>query len=177
MSSRSGNPGRPLTETMAGLKISMMRLYLVQHGEANPEDIDPQRTLTDKGIDDVERVAAYMARVWTTPVAQIVHSGKTRAAQTASILAYHLARGSTLQSADGLSPNDDPTIWANRLQSMEADTMLVGHLPHLARLAGCLLCGDPGKKVIQFQMAGVVCMRRTEGVWSVEWMITPAVIP
>lgn len=153
-----------------------MRLYLVQHAEANPEDIDPERKLTEKGKSDVQRVAAYARRL-RFPLGQIWHSGKTRAAQTASILGDFLAEGRAPQSTDGLSPMDDPIVWADRLRSMEGDTMLVGHLPHLARLAALLLCGDPAKKVIEFQMAGIVRMKRTEGVWSIEWIITPATVP
>ena len=32
-----------------------MRLYLVQHGEAKPEEEDPERPLTDRGASDVRR--------------------------------------------------------------------------------------------------------------------------
>lgn len=151
-----------------------MMVYLVQHGEANPEDIDPQRNLTEKGRNDVARIATHVARLHI-PLKQIRHSGKTRAAQTASIIADHLVPGCTPESTDKLSPKDDPCIWEERIQSIQEDLMLVGHLPHLERLAALLLCGDSERKVINFQMAGVVCLKRTGTTWGVEWIITPAV--
>ena len=37
-----------------------MRIYLVQHGEAKSEEEDPRRTLTDKGIGEVQKVAEFL---------------------------------------------------------------------------------------------------------------------
>jgi len=37
---------------------------------------------------------------------------------------------------------DDPEVWACRLGSIAEDTMLVGHLPYQAELAGYLICGN-----------------------------------
>jgi phosphohistidine phosphatase SixA len=34
-----------------------MKLYLIQHGEANPEAEDPDRSLTARGEEEVRRVA------------------------------------------------------------------------------------------------------------------------
>jgi phosphohistidine phosphatase len=76
---------------------------------------------------------------------------------------------------------DDPAVWAERLKYMtdsaNEDIMLVGHLPHLGRLASLLLAGDPERHVVSFRMAGVVCLERGEnGNWSLKWMITPDVL-
>jgi len=55
--------------------------------------------------------------------------------------------------------------------------MLVGHLPHLSRLASRLICGDEERKVVSFQMGGVVCLERdAEGNWSVRWALTPELV-
>jgi phosphohistidine phosphatase len=60
---------------------------------------------------------------------------------------------------------------------MDEDLLLVGHLPHLARLAALLLTGDPEKSVINFRMGGAVRLRRMEGgQWLVDWMIIPETI-
>jgi len=165
-----------LTKGATEIMVGLMVLYLVQHGEANPEGIDHERNLTEKGKNDVLRVAGYVAGL-NISLRQIHRSGKTRAGQTASILADHLSASYTAVAADGLSPMDDPRIWADRLQSLEEDTMLVGHLPHLGRLASLLLCGDPQRAVVNFTMAGMVCMRRTGEDWGIDWIITPAVVP
>lgn len=162
-----------------------MHLYLVQHAEAKGEAEDPLRGLTDRGIADIKKVAAFVARsgvkgVLPPKAARILHSGKKRAEQTAQILADELGLLSktrqVMAQTDGLSPADDPNIWAGRIKGIKEDTMLVGHLPHLSRLASVLLCGDAGKNVVTFVMAGVVCLKKEENGWSVKWMITPEIV-
>ena len=39
-----------------------MRLFLVQHGNALPKDVDPDRGLSESGKHDVANVAAFLAR-------------------------------------------------------------------------------------------------------------------
>jgi phosphohistidine phosphatase len=71
---------------------------------------------------------------------------------------------------------DDPALWAGQLAQEQEDVMLVGHLPHLARLASLLLCGDQARSCVDFEMAGMVCLRRFEdGHWSAAWLTTPAI--
>ena len=47
-----------------------MRAYLVQHGEAHPEEVSPERELTPRGRSDVERVAA-LQRSHASPRASV----------------------------------------------------------------------------------------------------------
>lgn len=153
-----------------------MLLYLVQHAEAKREEEDPARDLTEKGRIDMESVAHHLKRL-NVHVAQIFHSGKTRARSTANVLARHLQPRAGASEAPGLAPLDDPEIWAGRIAQMDEDIFLVGHLPHLGRLAGLLLNGDKEKCAINFQMGGVVRLRRMDaGQWAVEWMLVPEII-
>jgi len=152
-----------------------MYLYLVQHGEAKREEEDPGRGLTTQGSNDVSRVAATLRKL-NSPVRHILHSGKTRAKQTAQIFASFIRPEQGVSETDGLAPMDDPGLWVKRINEMDKDTMLVGHLPSLARLAGLLLCGQE-KYCIDFQMGGVVCCKRFDnGRWAVEWMVVPAMV-
>jgi phosphohistidine phosphatase len=106
-----------------------------------------------------------------------VHSGKIRAQSTAKVLATHLRPPAGVLEGPGLAPLDDPEIWAERLANLDEDILLVGHLPHLARLAAILLSGNKERTVINFQMAGVVRLRRMEaGQWAVDWMLVPEII-
>ena len=57
-------------------------VYLVQHGQAEPKDKDPERPLTAEGRQTVERVAAWAVRAGIE-MGQVRHSGKLRAEQTA----------------------------------------------------------------------------------------------
>ncbi len=154
-----------------------MNLYLMQHGEARPKEEDPQRSLSDKGRADVKKVAAFAAGQANIIVTSIMHSGKTRAEQTAKLLAEHLKPTSGIAVAEGLEPMAEPSIWAARLGDITDDIMLVGHLPHLSKLASNLLCGDENKTVIAFHNAGIVSLSRDEsGSWAVGWMVTPDVV-
>ena len=153
-----------------------MVLYLVQHAEAKKKEEDPERDLTEKGRINIESVAHYVKRL-EVQVRQIFHSGKTRARSTAEVMAYHLKPTAGVSEAPGLAPLDDPEIWADRIAQMDENVMLVGHLPHLARLAARLICGDKEKEVVNFQMGGVVRLRRMEaGQWAVDWMVVPEAI-
>ena len=147
-------------------------LYLVQHGEANPETVDPARGLTPRGASDVRRVA-IQAGALNLPFKRILHSRKKRAAQTAEILAEYLMKDPVVLQVEGLLPNDDPLPWVERLRAMSEDMVLVGHLPHLARLSSALLCDDPNRPLISFHMGGIVCMTKSVFGWAIEWIMTP----
>jgi phosphohistidine phosphatase len=153
-----------------------MFLYLVQHAEAAREADDPARDLTAKGRIDIEDVSHHLKRL-NVKVGRIVHSGKTRAKSTAMVLAEHLQPAAGVLEAPGLAPLDDPAIWAERIANLDEDLLLVGHLPHLARLAALLISGDKDRNVINFQMGGVVRLRRMDGgQWAVDWMVVPEII-
>ncbi len=154
-----------------------MNLYLVQHAEAKREEEDPERPLSDKGWADIRKVAAYIAEHIDIKISAIIHSGKMRALQTAEALAEHLNPPEGIKEAEGLEPLAEPSAWADRLAKAKEDTMLVGHLPYLSKLSARLLSQDENKKILNFRMGGIVCLRKDEsGVWSVQWMIVPAIL-
>lgn len=153
-----------------------MELYLVQHGAARSEAEDPQRSLTDDGRRTVDAVARHLARAGVRP-ARIEHSGKLRARQTAEILAAHLAPPGGAHEVSGLAPNDDIEAVRHRLEQETVDLMIVGHLPHLARLANRVLGLPAEPPLVRFQMGGVVCLGRDEGAgWTLRWMLVPALV-
>jgi phosphohistidine phosphatase len=148
-------------------------ILLAQHGKAYSEAEDPERRLTPEGAAETERVARFLARAGIR-VREIVHSGRARARQTAEIFARHLR--CSAREETGLGPSDDPGIWASRLSTLD-DVMLVGHLPHLSRLASLLLLGDPSREIIKFRYSGVVALvRGAEGRWALAWYATPDLI-
>ena len=152
-----------------------MHLYLVQHAEAKKEDEDASRGLTDKGTQDINKVASYVVKL-NLKVTNIYHSGKTRALQTAQILHESVNTSAGISQTDGLSPMDEPGVWAERLGSVKDNIIIVGHLPHLSKLASLLLAGDEGKDIVNVQMASMVCLKRfDDGHWAVDWMLTPEI--
>lgn len=155
-----------------------MRLYLVQHGEAKPKSEDPERPLTDRGRDDVARVAAFAQRAGVE-VSQIEHSGKRRSEETAAILAEHLAPRGGVVALQGLAPRDDVGRFGELLNLETKPRMFVGHLPFMDRLASLLVTGAIVDPVVSFQMGGIVCLEPdpTSRTWMVRWIVTPDLVP
>ena len=153
-----------------------MKLYLVQHGEACPKEVDPDRPLTARGREAIERLANSLGRAGVE-VARVVHSGKLRAAQTADILAAVVAPYVELETSDHLHPNDDPRAIDWMSEAGGKDTMLVGHLPFMARLVSLLLAADPDRPVAAYLPGSVVCLDSgAEGRWQMNWMIRPELL-
>lgn len=153
-----------------------MRLYLMQHGEAMREEHDPARPLTEKGRAETKRVVQHAVERAGVRVTRLIHSGKLRARQTAEIWAEHLPNTAIVESED-LDPKAPPELWRARLVGETDDVLLVGHLPHLARLAALLLCGNDGRDVVMVQNAGLICLEQRErGDWSLRWALTPEIV-
>jgi len=156
--------------------VNVVLLYLVRHAEAKKEGEDPARGLTDKDFRDISLIALF-AHDQGVEVNRIYHSGIKRAQQTAQALADQVRPKEGVSEADWLAPMDDPKIWEERLSHMHGDIMLVSHLSYLAKLASSLVCGDSGKNVVDFTMAGIVCLKRLDdGHWAVKWMVTPDMV-
>ena len=154
-----------------------MILYLVQHADAMRDQENPSRPLSGKGWSDINKMADYAQAHLDIEVPRILHSGKTRARQTAEMLAKGVSPTPRVEEVDSLDPNQDPQLWARRLTQMAEDVMLVGHLPHVGKLASLLLCEDSGQSVVSFQAGGILSLEKGEGgTWSVQWMLVPAIL-
>ena len=149
-----------------------MELFLVQHGHAMAKVDDPRRPLTPEGAEAVERIGAWACDA-SVCVQQILHSGKLRAEQTAQILANHLKPAGGFIDVSGLGPNDDVEPLGRTAGTELAGSLLVGHLPFLSRLVGFLIIGNPEIQVVRFCNGGIVCLRKEEGSWSINWVMTP----
>lgn len=150
-----------------------MRLYLIQHGQALPKDVDPDRHLTDPGAADVKKVADFL-RPLKLSVAAIWHSGKPRAQQTAEILAHAISSRQGVVQQDGLAPDDPVGPVRKTIEQSKEDLMIVGHLPFLSKLTAALITGDKSTDIVTFRYGGVVCLDRTDGNrWTLAWLILP----
>jgi len=153
-----------------------LRLYLVQHGDALPEEVDPARPLSAAGRTDVAAVARFLA-AGGLRVPKVLHSGKLRAEQTAALLAEAVAPGRAPAARSGLDPKDPPDGIAREAAAWEEDVMLVGHLPFMARLASRLLAGRDDAGVVDFRPGAAVCLERGDRQhWSIVWMIRPELV-
>ena len=152
-----------------------MQLYLVQHGEALSKDIDPDRALSESGRKDVQRMASFLAG--KVRVARVLHSGKTRARQTAEILAAAVAPDMKVEQFGGLSPNDSVESFVQHVEEWGEDLLIVGHLPFMAKLVARLATGFEERSIVAFRPGSIVCLETGEGPdWQVQWMIRPELL-
>ena len=150
-----------------------MALFLVQHGKSLPKDKDPSKGLSDKGIAETKRIAD-VAKGYGVHVDDIVHSGKTRARQTAEIFASALNPKEGVQASSGLNPLDDVADYAKTIDSSK-DRMLVGHLPFMEKMTAHLITGTTKNAVFKFQNSGIVCLDQDPDSqrWVIKWTLMP----
>jgi len=154
-----------------------MKLFLVQHGDALSKAEDPERPLSGKGRGDVTRMASFLARSGLR-AGRVIHSGKTRAMETAIILSGGIGPGGVVEEIDaGLAPNDPTDQLLRVLQGWHEDVMIVGHEPFMGRLVARLVVGDEAGGIVAFVPGSVVCLEKDEdGNWTLQWMLRPSLV-
>jgi phosphohistidine phosphatase len=137
-----------------------MALYLIQHGKSLPKDQDPDQGLSEDGTTETERIAS-IAQGYGVRVSQIRHSVKTRARQTAEILARALKPQNNIQETCAAKIDPDENV------------MLVGHLPFMERITSYLITGSIDQPVIKFQNSGIVCLDKDPETqaWVIKWTL------
>ena len=144
-----------------------MRLFLVHHGDAVGPEVDPQRPLSPRGREDVERLAADVAARGAKP-AVIWHSGKLRAKQTAEAFWRACSPFAEFSATRDLQPGDPPEWMRDRLRGERRDTLIAGHYPHLPGLLGMLLGSSR-----TFPQHGVVALATEDDgeTWMEQWRL------
>jgi phosphohistidine phosphatase len=150
-----------------------MTLYLVQHGQSLPKDVDPDQGLSKTGVTETERIAG-VAKDYQINIGHILHSVKTRARKTADIFASILNPSGGVKEVEGLKPMDDVAAFAADL-SPDTHTMLVGHLPFMERMTSYLVTGSIDQPVFKFQNSGIVCLDQDPDTksWIIIWTLMP----
>lgn len=154
-----------------------MRFYLVRHAHALSGAEDSERRLSPKGIEEARRLGEFLRTASISPE-QIWHSPLTRAKETAHILAESLAATERLHEAEGLVPEDEPRLMAERLRREERSVLLVGHDPHISALATLLVGGIPARPLVEFSKGTALCLERLDvGLdWRLSWLVSPDVL-
>jgi phosphohistidine phosphatase len=153
-----------------------MKLYLVQHGKALSKKENPERPLTQGGRVDAQHMGRFLKQA-NVSVGRMIHSGKLRAQQTAELLAIEIGFTSEPEVSGLLDPNDNPAAFDWQSESWDVDTLIVGHLPFMARLVSHLLINDQDSVLVSFQPGSVVCLEHREDTqWQVGWMICPELL-
>ncbi len=66
-----------------------MALFLVQHGLSLSKDQDPEKGLSEKGIENTQKIAD-VAKFYDIQVSKIVHSGKKEQKKQLQFFLIHL---------------------------------------------------------------------------------------
>jgi phosphohistidine phosphatase len=124
-----------------------MNISLLRHGIAIDRDepgcpADPERFLTERGIERTRAAVAGIAILGIDPAA-ILSSPYVRARQTAELAAEALGFEDEIETDAALIWDRPPERIASRLAGrLEESILLVGHAPHLDELAGYLVGAD-----------------------------------
>lgn len=155
----------------------MPHIILTQHAEAKRKEEDPERNITERGREETERIAIFFKENIGIGIDEIIHSTKLRAKQTAEILAKYIKPREGVFEGENLEPTADPSIWAEKLKSINKNIIIVGHLPHLSKLTSLLVVGNPEIGIVRFRYSNMVCLERGEdNKWSILWIIRPDII-
>ena len=155
-----------------------MAIFLVQHGISAPGETDSQKILTQKG-EEQTRLIAGVAKNYGIFPEKFIHSGKTRAAQTAGIFHESLNKNAAMEAWQGLGPMDDVRAFAEKL-TPELHLMAVGHLPFMERLISFLTAGTENIRVFKCQNSGIICLDAEPSEdggqdWFVKWSLSPMI--
>ncbi len=147
-----------------------MKIYLVRHGEAVPEEVDPEKPLSPQGRENIEKIARFLGQK-SFPLSLILHSQKLRAKQTAEIMGQYIAPGLTLEEHPQMTPNDPIESAFVRAAAEDGDSMMVGHLPYLQKLLGHMVVGNDHMELVQFGEGTTICVESSNGSWIINWVV------
>jgi len=154
--------------------VIVMTLFLVHHGDALGPELDPRQPLSERGRDDVARLAAEAEVRGARPLV-VWHSGKLRARQTAEAFWRACNALASFSATRDLQPDDPPDWIRDRLRGETRDVLIAGHYPHLARLLTLLTSASahPGDALPSFPQHGIVALAtEDEGkTWKEIWRI------
>lgn len=146
-----------------------MYIFLVQHGEAVPEQTNPERPLSENGNTQVHRAAELLKKLSFYPEL-ILHSGKQRARETAEIISTVLG-GIKMESRSYLNPGDEPERLIEEIRNAKHTLLIAGHMPFLSKLVSRLLFPDGGAQVIDITNASPLILMFTEHGWRLDTYI------
>ena len=153
-----------------------MNLYILRHAHAVDAADDPERPLSARGREQVRMLAAFLKRSEALATREIWHSPLVRSGETAALLIKKLGLKAKLVEVDGLQPEDDPLLLAQRLKTRQQPLAIVGHDPQLSALVSLLVTGATEPSRFILKKCTIIALERTEGVWTVRWQLSPELL-
>ena len=148
-----------------------MNLYILQHGEAVPKEIDPERPLSEHGNRDIRILARHMQNMGVQ-LGNVFHSGKLRAEQSARLIAETLSPEIQPVQTEGLNPNDDPAVIIGDIEQMNENILIASHMPFVSRLCSTLLTGTTDAEFASIP-GTLFCLEKADNKWRLAYMLTP----
>jgi len=145
-------------------------VYLVHHAPALGPKEDPQQPLSPVGRATADDLARAAAKRGVHPDA-IWHSGKLRARQTAEAFWRACNPLAAFTAVRNLQPADPPEWMRDQLLAEDAPVLLVGHMPHLARLLRVMVGESSESPASEFPPHGMVCLSRSASIWTERWRL------
>jgi phosphohistidine phosphatase len=124
--------------------LRAMRIYLVRHGDAVPEEdagSDRDRWLSARGREGA-RVLGRLLREQNVVPDVILTSPLPRAVQTAELIAQQLEYLIVIASRRCFEPSAQPRVAADEIRAAGGSVLVVGHEPAISTL-GAFLLGRP----------------------------------
>lgn len=160
-----------------------LKLYLVRHGEANPDSVDPGRSLSERGLEESFAVGKFLSSLRVKPD-YIFTSEKLRAVKTAEIIAGSLEYDKDKIIITGeLNPKANPEAIGDYLSQFGPfdEVIVIGHLPSIGMLASYLITpsGDVSASM-SFETGGVAYLEGDDagrpGGFVLKTLISPGLM-
>lgn len=164
-----------------------MKIYLLRHANAEPSYPDAERTLSEEGRLDVEKLGSFLCQKQSFQPEQVWISPLVRAQETASILHNSLSASLkqrwTERSYDILEPERDPAPLIDLLGEVAQDILLVGHNPNLETLFSLLVSGERHRARVYLKTCVLVCLEwlpwsnnQQSGTCVLRWALDPRLL-
>jgi phosphohistidine phosphatase len=148
-----------------------LNLYILQHGEAVPKEIQPDRPLSEQGVRDIRILALHMQNMGVQ-LGKVFHSGKLRAEQSARLIIDTISPELQPVQTEGLNPNDDPTVIVGDIEHMNENILIASHMPFVSRLCSSLLTGASEAEFASVP-GTLFCLEKADDKWRLAYMLTP----
>ena len=154
-----------------------MKIFLLRHADAIYGLPDADRTLSQKGVEQMQSLMQHIKPSAVSEIESIWHSPLLRAKQTAELFAQHTGLNCPMETRNELIPGGSIQSLANKLETLHQDTLLVGHNPHMEALTSFLLKRSSHPSMIHFRKAGIACIEYSshpDQSWILQWYAFPS---
>lgn len=161
-----------------------MDVYILRHGKAGrhlPGGNDSSRALTEKGKEEIDGIAEWMASLEIS-FDIIATSPLARASETGAIIAAGLGHEKNIETWPSLSIGGDPVTICQKIteEAAMSSLLLVGHEPTLSSLIGLIISGNESAGIL-LAKGGLARLRDVRDGMNgrdipggeLQWLLTP----